>query len=482
MLTHKLPNWDDINCIGNFGSGAQLGRWFLKYIYQFGGKWSVPAIHGMLGIILLSAAACIIMEIFQLNSVTSAILVPMLMLTFPSVASNMTFMFMMHTSALAILMVCAGIYIARRYKWGIVPCGVLIILVLAIYQSYVAFAISLLIFGLMFDIFNDKRSGKEVFIEGVKYVVMLGISVFIYMKLCWLFYPNLSNMTYGGVGDMGNIAVSEMPHLILRCYKRVLDFFILKPFNFMSDTTHALNVIVCILVAMLFIYVVVKKNIYKKDRLNFVFVLLLAFLSPFAMAFIYFMAPEVTYSMLMLYAYVLVYVLLLGLLEQYEGICTKKNLGHVTALVSAIVLFLVAYQNYLVTNNAYFRMDVAFQRTTAYYERIINRLEETEGYEYGDQVLIAGDFYYVDNPSPIEAVSMDDDIYRDFDGVAMENGMITSGVRNSFVKTYLGIDFPDISDDLQDEIKNSSEYDEMPCYPSEGCVEKIKGVWVVKLD
>jgi hypothetical protein len=127
-------------------------------------------------------------------------------------------------------------------------------------------------------------------------------------------------------------------------------------------------------------------------------------------------------------------------------------------------------------------MDIAFQRTTAYYERIINRLEETEGYEYGDQVLIAGDFYYVDNPSPIEAVSMDDDIYRDFDGVAMENGMITAGVRNSFVRTYLGIDFPDISDDLQDEIKNSSEYDEMPCYPSEGCVEKIKGVWVVKLD
>jgi hypothetical protein len=302
------------------------------------------------------------------------------------------------------------------------------------------------------------------------------------MKLCWVFYPNLSEETYGGVGEMGNIEVSEMPRLILRCYKRVFEFFISKPFNFMSGTTQVLNIIVCVVVAILFVYVVAKKKIYSKDRLNFVFVCLLAFLSPLAMAFVYFMAPEVTYSMLMLYAYVLVYVVLLGLLEQYGEICTKKNIGQTAALAMVIVLFLVAYQNYLVTNNAYFRMDIAFQRTKAYYERIINRLEETEGYEYGDAVFVAGDFYYVDNPSPIEAVSMDDEIYRDFDGIAMENGMITAGVRNNFIRTYIGIDIPDISYDLQDKIKNSSEYEEMPSYPSEGCVKKIEDVWVIKLD
>jgi hypothetical protein len=200
------------------------------------------------------------------------------------------------------------------------------------------------------------------------------------------------------------------------------------------------------------------------------------------MAFVYFMAPEVTYSMLMLYAYVLVYIFLLGLLEQCEGICKSKKIAQSVAAISVIVLFLVAYQNYLVTNNAYFRMDIAFQRTKAYYERVINRLEETEGYEYGDAVLIAGDFYYVDNPSPIEAVSMDDDLYRDFDGVAMENGMITAGVRNNFVRTYLGIDLPDISYSLQEELKNSTEYEEMPSYPSDGCIEKIQDVWVIKLD
>ncbi len=481
MLTHKLPNWDDIMCIDNFGSGAQLGRWFLKYIYQFGGKWSVPALHGMIGIILLSISACFIMEIFRLKSVTAAVLVPLLMLTFPSVASNMTFMFMMHTSALAILMLCIAVYLARRYRYGVFGCAVLLIFVLAIYQSYIAFAIALLIFGLMFDVFYEEKTGKQVFWEGVKYVAMLGISVFVYMQLCWIIYPNLVNETYGGVGEMGNIAVSQMPRLILRCYKRVLDFFVLKPFDFMSEWTHRLNILVCILVAALFVFVIVKKQFYKR-KLESIMLVLLAFFAPLAMAFVYFMAPEVDYSMLMLYAYVLVYICLLALWEQTQGLWRNKVIQHTIAWLTVGVLFLTAYQNYLVTNEAYFRMDIAFQRTVAYYQRIFARVEETEGYQYGDELFIAGDFYYVDNPSPVERVPMEDDRYREFSGIAMENGLITSGVRNHFVETYLGMQMPEIEAERKEQILSSEEYQNMPIYPAQGCVKKIQDVWVIRLD
>ena len=46
MFTHKLPNWDDLNNIGAYGSGDYLGRWFLKYIHNLGGQYSIPAVHG----------------------------------------------------------------------------------------------------------------------------------------------------------------------------------------------------------------------------------------------------------------------------------------------------------------------------------------------------------------------------------------------------------------------------------------------------
>ena len=209
---------------------------------------------------------------------------------------------------------------------------------------------------------------------------------------------------------------------------------------------------------------------------------LLAFFAPWAMAFIYFMAPEVDYSMLMLYAYVLVYICLLALWEQVMPLWKNKLTQSIVAWAIVISLFLVAYQNYLVTNEAYFRMDIAFQRTVAYYERLIARLEQTEGYQYGEAVFIAGDFYYVDNPSPIEKVSMNDEKYREFSGIALENGMITAGVRNHFVETYLGISMPEISQGQKEQIRNSTEYQNMSVYPTEGCVMKIQDVWVIRLD
>ena len=127
MLTHKLPNWDDATNLSQYGSGDFLGRWFLKYIHRLGTRYSIPAIHGVLMILVLTLSACIVMEVLKLHSTTAAILVPALMVTFPSVACTMTFMFMAHTSAIAIFMICIAIYLLRKYKYGFLPCIVLLI-------------------------------------------------------------------------------------------------------------------------------------------------------------------------------------------------------------------------------------------------------------------------------------------------------------------------------------------------------------------
>ena len=118
MLTHKLPNWDDATNLNQYGSGDFLGRWFLKYIHRLGTRYSIPAIHGVLMILILTLAACVVLKTLDLRSTTAAILVPALMVTFPSVACTMTFMFMAHTSAIAIFMMCLAVYLLRKYKWG----------------------------------------------------------------------------------------------------------------------------------------------------------------------------------------------------------------------------------------------------------------------------------------------------------------------------------------------------------------------------
>lgn len=64
-----------------------------------------------------------------------------------------------------------------------------------------------------------------------------------------------------------------------------------------------MNILVCILAVALFAYLVWKKRLYRKWMELTLCIILCGFM-PLAVAFIYFMAPEVDYSMLMFMVYI----------------------------------------------------------------------------------------------------------------------------------------------------------------------------------
>ena len=212
MLTHKLTNWDDINSLSSVGSGDYLGRWFLKYIHGLGSRHSIPAVHGFLLILMLTLSACVVLDILQLRSTTAAVLVPAVMVTFPSVVGIMTFMFMAHTTGIAIFMACLAVWLIRRNKWGVLPGMALLICTLGTYQPTITVGITLMLMSMMGDLIRGEDF-KKVLKRGILYVAVLGIGVLIYMKICHIVNPNLENETYGGVADMGNIPLS-MSHTI----------------------------------------------------------------------------------------------------------------------------------------------------------------------------------------------------------------------------------------------------------------------------
>ncbi|MDE7206943.1 MAG: glucosyltransferase domain-containing protein [Lachnospiraceae bacterium] len=488
MLAHKLVNWDDANNMSAYGSGDYLGRWFLKYIHPLGGIHSIPAVHGILFILLIAVSACLILEIVGIRSTTGAVLVPLVLVTFPSMASTMTFMFMAHTSGMGILMVCLSVYLMRKYRYGVIPCGILLICVLGTYQSYISFAITLMLMGMINDLVNKEKEFKEVFKEGILCVVVLGVSVAAYMWLSHVIYPNLENETYGGVGNMGQIELTQAPVLIARCYKRFLEFFLWKPFAFMTGTKQAANIGVCALAVILFITIVIKKKLHK-DVLRLILLLAVCGFVPLAAAFIYFMAPEVDYSMLMLYSYALIYVLVLALLEyclkEWGSALlmnkVKKYARYLLTATTITVILLSCYTDYLLTNKAYLRTDLASQRVASYFNRVIGFAEAAEGFAVGDKLTILGEFYYKDNPSSVEIDVLDAEDLRSLDGVALENGLITSGVRDNFIKIFVGYETARLSDGEKKEIMETDAYKKMSVYPSQGSVEKINGVWVVKM-
>jgi hypothetical protein len=470
-----------------YGSGDYLGRWLLKYIHGLGSKYSIPAVHGLLLILLLTLSACLVLEIAGIRSTTGAILVPTVMLTFPSTVSTMTFMFMAHTSGIAIFMVCLAIYLLRKYKFGWLPCIVLLICALGTYQSYISIAITLILVGMISDLIDGKES-KEAMKTGIFSAIILLVSVFLYIRVSHIIYPNIDNETYGGVGSMGQIAISEMPKLIGRCYKRFLEYFIWKPFAFVTKTSQFANICVCVLAVILFVTVSVKRKLFE-NIWSYLLLILVCFLIPLAAAFIYFMAPEVDYSMLMLYAYSMVYVIALELLERCITDWRKSDMlkvrrriySYVVTLSTVAMVLLSCYTDYLLANKAYLRTDVATERVKSYFNRVISMAENMEGFKHDDQIAILGEFYYKDNPSSVEIDIFGSEDLRELSGVALENGLITSGVRRNFISTFIGYEIANLSEEESNSIMESDEYKSMSVYPENGCVQKINGIWVVKM-
>ena len=489
MFTNKLPNWDDINNVGSFGVGSEFGRWFLKYVNPLDGVWSVPWIGGLFAVFFLSLAACMAVAALDIRSLTGAVLVPVMMLSFPSVCSMFTFMFTADCYAVGIFLACMAAWLIRRYRFGFLPGIVLLVLSLGLYQAYLCLALGLLVCGLFLDLLREEkpedsreRPEKKVFLAGVKtFLVLLASAVLYNLVARWIF-PELDS--YNGLSQMGQIDPARLPQLILRAYRWVAEYFILKPYSFVNGFTWALNVICCLLAAASVFAWFWKKRLWKRPAGALLYLFLAACI-PLAMGSIIIMAPDASVSMLMLYQYVILYLFLIAVLEQSlraeGGLFGEKRLfsGVVSLFVTA-VLILVGYENFVVTNEAYFRMDIAYERSYAWYNRIMERIEATEGYQPGDPFLLLGEYGLSETPDLLGSYAMDGERFDDLSGVAKETGLLTSGVRHNFMKIYIGVETPEVSEETQEAIRQTQEYREMPAYPAEGCVQKILDVWVVK--
>lgn len=476
MLTNKLPNWDDLSNLSGFGSGAEYGRWLLEYLRPLLGKWSVPALNGVITIIFLSLSACIILITLDLKSYASAILLPVMVVTFPSVASTMTFMFTSSCYAIGIFMSCLGAYLIQKQKRVSLVGGILLILSLAIYQSYICLTATILVLSLMLELLRGKEV-KEVLKTGVKELIALGMSILCYIIISKLLHPSLT--TDRGIDTMGQIELVRIPRLIMRSYKRILEYFVIKPHSFVTPSARIFNIGVSIAFFVVSFWNLYTEKIYKNILKSIVFLGLIA-LIPLAAASIYIMAPDTNETTtLMLYQYFMIYVALLAVVEISYQRLHRKKAGTCICISALTLLLLVGYSNVIITNEAYFRMGVAFDRVYAYYNRIIVRVEEQVGYSYNDNIVILGEFY--PEPNPLAGYSIDDYKFEDMSGIALESGLLTSGVRSDFLRTYLGIPVTKIDGEIRDALLSSREYSEMSIYPEEGSIQYLQGQWVVKV-
>ncbi|SDZ92515.1 Glucosyl transferase GtrII [Lachnospiraceae bacterium NK3A20] len=543
MITNKIPNWDDVSLIPETGMEVYGGRWLGNAASHLFSQWSAPGINGVCAVILMALAACLCVRILQIKTQTGAALCAAIFVTFPAFTANMTFMYTAAPYSLAAVLMCLAVYLMMRYRFGWIASVILQLVSMAIYQTYFALGVALVVLALLRAAAEEERA-VEVVKRGFRYLITLILGMAAYLvgfRVTTANLPDFDTFEYRGIEKLGREEPVTYFHAVLRAYHRVLEYFILDPPSYARGAMHGFNIAVCALIAILWLFVFVKKRMWRQPLRAVLYAAMTAIL-PLAMGLVFVMSVETQdASTNMLAGFLVVYLMLIVLCEvacgrqkesksetyvetprtgkvqidektqnsgevydetsftreelvegarsaaQVEGnVCDVRSgfmassiFRTVTAIVTCIVLCLSIYSMYRIDNTAYYRSYIAHQRVSAMYSRIIARLEEQDGFAYGQKVIIAGDWW--PDTNILSQYNLDGDLYTDFDGIADEHGLSTEGIRTRYIRVFLGVNLPDVSQEELDAVKASGEYRAMPVYPAEGSITKMGDAWVVKL-
>lgn len=479
LFTHKFINHDDIDGLYSSCSfGLSSGRWLLQTVCGLTGNFSSSWLNGTAGALYLAVAMVAVVRIYELKHLLPALLVALCMVSFPTVASTYAYMFCSSPYLFALMLSAIGAWCISRERIGYVVIGsILIALSMGCYQAYFGLAAVLLVVSMILGLCKGRwgEDWKQFLITGVKYVLGLLAGMVLYLvilKLClWITGTELTE--YQGIRDMGKLTPWTFLVRIAIAYWSFFRFFT----NAWLEIFHGGFLLVAIL-CMLFTlgsvaWVVYQKKLYQTPwKLGFLILLILLF--PLASNFVYVMTSSGYVHLVMVYPMVVLLTLPAVVADGITKDRTMVQTGVRRLLVSATLLGLLltaacGYEGVLITNRAYFSMDVTYENVYAYFVKLTAKLEMTEGYTKDSPIAMIGDAS-MDNYVPPTNMT----------GVLTGDTALNFYSRGYFLSYFLASDYHYVSPEDREAIQNTAEFQAMPCYPAEGSIQTINGIITVK--
>jgi mannose/fructose/N-acetylgalactosamine-specific phosphotransferase system component IID len=137
------------------------------------------------------------------------------------------------------------------------------------------------------------------------------------------------------------------------------------------------------------------------------------------------------------------------------------------------ILALLIYDFIVIANVSYHVLELSYEKSYTMVVRMSDRLEQSEGWEECTGLAVLGrqkntEQYSVNFPPEITGITDET--------AARENLNV-----QAMLEDYTGIKKERISEELEEEILSSREYQEMPAWPAQGSVQMILGTMVIKL-
>ena len=384
-LTNWLPNWDSLVFRYDRQNMVAIGRWFLPVVSAPSSFYDLPWMTGLLALLLHGIGAVCICKIFDVRKKTTAILIGAVVISFPTVTSVLMYNYVADAYALSFLLACIAALLMTREKPKYPASAVLIALSMGIYQAYITVTIMLLLCHLILEVLQADTKVKTLLTKCVKYLLtgIAGAAMYYLVLMLVLKVTKTALLEYQGAADAVTLSQLDLFGALYTIKESFMTYF----FDFSNgcNVFGVINIAVCVLAVALYIADIVRNKLQiSKILVLLVFVILL----PVGASALSFINSSVDYHNLMKMGFVAFYLLLILQYEKCDCALCKCS-AYKAWLILGVAAALV-FNQIVIANVSYHKLTMAFEKSYGILIRIADRIEQTEGAEDCDRILVQG--------------------------------------------------------------------------------------------
>ena len=452
-FTNKLLNADETTALFSKGATLTSGRWGLEATKLVFPDVSMPWIYGVIGLLLIAAAVCVIVDCFEIRGRMAQALLGGAVAAFPALTGNFCYMFTSAPYALAILLAVISVRLFARGGWRrCVPGVVLLAFALGIYQAYIALAASLCVVWLIKALLCG-GDAKTVLRRGITLLVLLAAALGLYYLVTLI----VESVSASGYQEYEVTAGAGIGRSLLAAYSSFVGIFISGNFGFVNSGVSAAAHIVC---ALAVVYAAVACAVRARDARRTAVLIVLLALYPLSVNCMYLIASADIIHSLVMFSFVSFYVLTAVAVEAAMG--EKRPAPRAARAVTALAAAAIIVSNVFFANKVYLKMYLEYENAFSFYNALMAEVMDNPNFSRFTVVDIVGD---VQSGLTHFTEEMDT---GDFTGA--NEDLVNTYTRVDFIKYYLGLDLYMYREDT---ILNCRWYNEMPCYPDEGSIKYL---------
>ena len=456
-----------------------LGRFMHPLVMVMRGCISNPWFIGILSLFFMTASAYFIAEILNIDNPFVLILLSGLLICNNTLISSVAgFLPWMDVYTITLFLAVIGVWFYEKDKlYGYILGSISFVCCMGFYQAYIDVAFALFVIITVKKL-AEKNELNKILLKTLKTVGALlasGISYYaVYKIVCKLHHINVTS-SYHGLTQVSNFENTSLLTVFLDTYKLFFKF-LFSPETFVSTILLGIRVsnvwkvllnagLVCCILAILAGLVAINiKNKIKISQIILEIIGLLLF--PFAANFVCFMSKGIEHE-LMIYSFVFIYVFALLIID----LITKESKKKIYRYLLLIPFLIFIWNGFVYANQVYFKIDMEDRAAVSIATRIIDDIEDVEGYEAGvTPVRFVGALDRSDYMEPI--------IY--LKDVTVNGNYNTPFTYERSLPFYLKY-YLNVKINVFDAPVSSDALATMPCYPNEGSIQYVDDVLVIKI-